>query len=222
MPRRRVHLVDGYIYHVFNRGVSSFPIFLQESDFRRFLELINFLRFNPRFRYSYFARLTLKQKELHLLDLHNNNSPIVDILSFCLMQNHFHLLIKQKKDKGLQVFMGNVQNSYVKYFNLKNKRIGPLFQSAFQAVRIETDEQFLHVSRYIHLNPVSSNLINVANLENYRWSSYIDYVTSYKHRFINKKELLQFFKYENDYRKFVLDHADYQKALQKIKSVTID
>lgn len=83
----------------------------------------------------------------------------LEIISYCLMPNHFHLLVKQVIDHGIVKCLNNFSNSYTRYFNIRHDRVGPLFQGRFKAVRIETDEQLLQVSRYIHLNPVASSLI---------------------------------------------------------------
>ena len=142
------------------------------------------------------------------------------------MPNHFHLLLKQLKNNGISTLVANFQNSYTRYFNLKNKRVGPLFQGAFKAVRVETDEQFLHVSRYIHLNPYSSLVVkSLEELQRYPWSSLPEYLNPKKHK--NKisfpKEILDFFDDNlHDYQKFIYNQAEYQKNLETIKHLIFD
>lgn len=93
------------------------------------------------------------------------------------MPNHFHLLLKQTKENGISKLVANFQNSYTRYFNLKNERVGPLFQGVFKALRVKTDEQLIHVSRYIHLNPYSSSVIkSFEELKRYPWSSVEEYL----------------------------------------------
>lgn len=90
------------------------------------------------------------------------------------MPNHFHLLLQQIRDGGITEFISKLTNSYTRYFNIRNKRIGPLFQGEFKAVHVETDEQLIHLSRYIHLNPIVSYITK--KLESYQWFSYLEYL----------------------------------------------
>jgi len=114
-----------------------------------------------------------------------------------------------------------LQNSYTKYFNFKRKRIGSLFQGIFKAIRVETDEQLIHLSRYIHLNPYSSYIVkSIKDLKTYPWSSLPDYLGKQKYPFLKKKFILDFFKSKRDYQEFVFNQADYQKELEKIKHLT--
>lgn len=146
----------------------------------------------------------------------------VSIISFCLMPNHFHILIKQLNENGITKFIANFTNGYTKYFNQKNSRTGPLFEGTFKATHIETDEQFVHLSRYIHLNPVASSIINLLDLNNYQWSSYPEYIGISNSNLSNKELVLDLFKSPNDYKNFVLDQVNYAKELEKIKHVVLD
>jgi putative transposase len=139
------------------------------------------------------------------------------------MPNHFHLLLRQEAEGGISSFMKHLTDSYTRYFNTKYNRVGPLYQGAFKAVRIETDEQLLHVSRYIHLNPLVSLLVNEKDFLDYPWSS-MQYYRG-KDETLNRvtmKPILEHFKSANDYIKFVLDQADYGKALEKIKHMIFE
>lgn len=157
MPYRKVIFSNDEIYHVLNRGVAEASIFVSPKEYLRFLHLIDFYRFaRPLLSFSHYNRLSQKGKEKFMENLKKKNSVLVEIFAYCLMSNHFHLLLKQIKNKGIPKMLANLQNGYARYFNLKHKRRGPLFQSMFKAIRVETDEQLLHVSRYIHLNPSSS------------------------------------------------------------------
>lgn len=136
------------------------------------------------------------------------------------MPNHFHLLLKQNIDNGITEFAGKFSNSYTKYYNTKYNRIGPLFQGEFKAIIIESDEQLVHVSRYIHLNPTSSNLVK--NLDQYEWSSYPEYLGQVKNGFCDKEVVLGHFKKIKDYQQFVLDQAGYAQELEFIKHQLLD
>ena len=135
------------------------------------------------------------------------------------MPNHFHLLIKQLKDRGITEFLSKLSNSYTKFYNTKYKRIGPLFQGQFKAVLIESDEQLIHVSRYIHLNPIASYLTK--DLNSYEWSSYREY-TSNIPGLCNKEEIMGFFNSPQKYEQFCLDQISYAQDLERIKHQLID
>lgn len=139
------------------------------------------------------------------------------------MPNHFHFLLKQVEEEGTSKFMSNFTNSYTRYFNVKNKRNGPLFQGKFKAIRIETDEQLLHLSRYIHLNPYSSYVVKtLKDLEKYPSSSFPEYLGKSQTSLCSKEIILGQFKNLNLYKKFVFDQADYQRRLEKIKHLILE
>ena len=146
----------------------------------------------------------------------------IDIVAYCLMPNHFHLLVKQNVNLGITKFLGDFQNSYVKFFNLRNDRVGPLFQGRFKAVNIISDEQLLHVSRYIHLNPSSSNIVRIDRLTNYKWSSLPEYLNKLNFNFCQKETILNNFKNIDKYKEFVFDNAEYQQGLKKIEYLKLE
>ncbi|TSC64078.1 MAG: hypothetical protein G01um101493_239 [Microgenomates group bacterium Gr01-1014_93] len=214
MPYRKTPIVKDEVYHVFNRSIAKQPIFLNVREYQRALEVFKFYQYSrPPLRYSFFNRLPKAQREQFLKQLESTNK-IVEIICFCIMPNHFHFLIRGLTETGSQ-------NSYAKYFNIKNDRTGSLFQPMFKAVRIESDEQLVHVSRYIHLNPITSYLIETKDLNEYPWSSYSEYINNIE-SFIKKNLILNFFKSAKDYEKFVLDQVEYQRELDKIKHLVLE
>lgn len=213
MPCRPEPFVSDNCYHLFNRGVEKRIIFSSERDYQRFLQTLYYYQFaGPKPKFSTKDRFKVNDFSL--------NPKIVEIICYCLMPNHFHLLIKQLKDNGITEFSGKVINSYTKYYNTKHKRIGHLFQGTFKAVPIETDMQFMHVSRYIHLNPYTSEITD--NLENYTYSSYPHYIGLVKDRLCNSEIVLGFFKNTNDYKEFVSGHGDYGRELEHFKHSLLD
>lgn len=117
-------------------------------------------------------------------------------------------------DGGISKFMSNFANSYTRYFNTKSKRKGPVFEGKFKAKRIETDEQLLHLSRYIHLNPHSSFVVkNLKELESDPYSSFPEYIQETDTSFCNKEIILGHFWDTVSYKEFVFDQADYQREL---------
>lgn len=222
MPYRKSPIVTSEVYHVFNRAVAGIPIFTNTNNFLRFLDLINYYRFKDTpVSFSQFRLIEKEQREKIFNNLIRENNQQIEILAFCLMDNHFHFLVKQKIDLGIVKFVSNLQNGYAKYFNIKTDRNGPLFQPMFKAVRVVTEEQLLHVSRYIHLNPSTGYLVEIKDLENYRWSSLLSYISESKYPFINN-EMIQGLISKKKYRKFVFDQADYQRELAKIKHLALE
>lgn len=135
------------------------------------------------------------------------------------MPNHFHLLLRQIQDKGITIFLSKVTNSYTKYFNTRHKRVGPLFQGTFKAVRIEDDEQLVHVSRYIHLNPLIDYIVR--DLKKFSFSSYLEYL-GLKDGFCQKDLILSQFKNPLDYEKFVLDREDYGRKIKQMERLLLE
>ncbi len=144
----------------------------------------------------------------------------VEILAYCLMPNHFHLLAKQLVDGGLTSYIRHLANSYSHYVSVKYKRSGPLFTGRFKSVHIETDDQLLHVARYIHLNPVVSGI--ASDLSKYNWSSYLSYVGDSTNGLASPEKLLAYFKSKEDYKQFVHDQESYGRKLEKIKHLMHD
>ncbi len=213
MPYRTTPFIKNNFYHIYNRGVEKRKIFIDEGDHLRFIQTLQYYQFSgPKPRFSTHHRFKIKD--------FSNNPKIVEIICYCLMPNHFHLLLKQVKEKGIQEFSSKVLNSYTKYFNTKNRRIGPLLQGQFKAVPVENDEQLLHLSRYIHLNPFVSELSKYR--ENFPFSSFAEFISSSNNSICVKEYILDFYKNPQDYRSFVKNHASYAKDLEKIKHLLID
>src|SRR3989344_3358385 len=110
-------------------------------------------------RFSHYLRLDNESKQKALNSLYVENKTSVDLYAFCVMSNHYHLLVKQNVDNGISNFISRLQNSYAKYLNTKLGRSGSLYLSPFSGSIIETTEQFIHVARYIHLNPLTSYVV---------------------------------------------------------------
>ncbi len=224
MPGRKTLLVNEQIYHIFNRGVAAQPVFLDKRDYKRALELVFFYRHTKiPLRYSYFVRLPKERRSEILDQMGRSKDYLVDIIAYCLMPDHFHFLLKQLRENGISIFMSNVWNSYTRYFNVRRKRVGPVFQGVFKAVRVQDDSQFLHVQRYIHLNPYSSFLVKSwEELAKYPYSSLPEYLGVEEKNICNKELTKSFFKSVGEYKKFVFDQADYQRDLEMVKHLTFE
>jgi putative transposase len=218
---RLLVFANDHIYHIYNRGVERRTIFTTRRDYQRMVQTLWFYRYKDlSMRFSHYLNLSVDARNQFDLKL-QQNEPLVSILAHCLMPNHFHLIVKQRVDNGIPRFVSNVANSYTKYFNTKNKRIGPLFQGIFKAVLIETEEQFMHVTRYVHINPVTSFLIEWEQLEAYEWSSFPDYITPKKQSICDIDEVNRLVSLK-DYRTFVYDQVNYARELGKIKHLCYD
>lgn len=224
MPIRITPLINEQYYHIFNRGINKQPIFLDRRDYRRALEIFEFYHFaKTPVRYSKFLQNSPVERGKILEELRKNSSRRVEPISFCLMPNHFHFLIKQNVENGISRFMADFQNSYTRYFNVKHEKIGPLLQGQFKAVRVEDENQLLHLSRYIHLNPHTSYLMRtVEELVNYQWSSFPGFLNLSQNNICSTTEILTYFKKSDDYRNFVFDQADYQRTLKMIEHLTFE
>lgn len=221
MPIRSPILAIDEVYHVFNRTVGNEEVFSSRRNLGRAIDVTDYYRFLQRIRYSKFRTLPKEQKESYLSSI-KNQKPLVDIFCFSFMANHYHLLLKQLKEDGILKFISNFQNSFAKYFNLKNNRHGTLFQNSFKAKRVEAEEEFLHISRYIHLNPVTSLLIEFKDLAFYPWTSFPWYIEEEKNRFVNTTPILENFKIKKQYQNFHSDQVDYQRKLHLIKNLILE
>ncbi len=226
MPARFTPLVQGEIYHVYNRGIDRRPTFTDKREKQRALEVMSFYRFaNLPIKLSRFLVLAPeKQFEINQI-LRDSSDNLVEIFAFCIMPNHFHFLLKQTSPNGISKFMANFQNSYTRYFNTKHERVGALFLTQFKAVRIEDEEQLLHTCRYIHLNPSTSYIVkDYISLRNYQWSSLGEYLgdISGSNIFCSKEIILSHFNTVKAFEKFHKDQLDYQRSLDKIKHLILE
>lgn len=217
---RKNSLASGEYYHIFNRSIAGFKIYNNAKDFIRFLELIKYYQHaNFPVSYSQLDKLTIQTRSLVYNNHINNNPKLIDIVCYCLMPTHFHLLLKQNCDDGIMRFLSLIENSYSRFFNITHKRKGPLWEGRFKAVHIESNEQLLHLSRYIHLNPTSAGLVRQP--EDWEFSSYLEY--------IGKKDQDKICQHEDiinldpiEYKKFTNDRKGYQRELSMIKLQLID
>lgn len=183
MPSRNVikqYLENGF-YHIYNRGVEKRIIFNDELDYKMFLSYLK----------SYLSPRQPKQvrpvRESKIFEQ-------IQLICYCLMPNHLHLLIKQTTQFAIIDFMRRITNAYTKYFNERYKRIGPLFQGRYKAVLVTEEPYLLHLTRYIHLNPSELNPEYRSDLLAYTYSSYGDYLGERKTSWVHPEEILSFFK----------------------------
>lgn len=212
---RNIEFVNGEFYHIYNRGVLKNNIFADSGDYTRFIHYLYVFNNNSKVRHI--ARMLKENGQ-------DGQGPaltiigelLVDIVCWCLMPNHFHLVLKQRIDSGIRKFMHKVETGHAMSFNKKYNRSGVLYEGRFKAILIEKDEYLTHLFRYIHLNPVDLiepgwkehgikdwDKVN-GFLESYRWSSHLD--CSEKHNFqsiLNREAFGWYFKNPKEYKKFL-------------------
>ncbi len=214
---RNPALVNGNIYHIFTKSIAGYRIFRSDEDYARMREAIKFYRYaNPPIKLSIYLRMIEKDVTFH--KYFQDKDHLVEIIAYCLMPTHIHLILKQLKDKGISTYMKNILDSYTRYFNTKNKRKGPLWQGRFGSVIIENDEYLLHLTRYIHLNPVSDNITETP--ENWPYSSYHEYINRAGDKICNISPYIKMD--PQNYKKFVSTRKDYQRHLSEIKHLILE
>jgi putative transposase len=178
------------------------------------IDLFNYYQIEKTISFSRYSELIKTRTENGQL---LNGTKLVGIIAYCLMPTHFHIILNELNENGLSLFIKNILNSYTRYFNIKHNRKGPLWESRSKKVSIESDEQLLHLTRYIHLNPVTSYLVKMP--EDWPYSSYKEYIFK---ALINK----QICTYKNYldikphiYAKFVEDGILYQREMAKVKQL---
>jgi putative transposase len=202
----KTYVENGY-YHIYNRGVEKRPIFLDKKDYAVFLSYLkeyllpkdekglNQKRSDPT------ISSREKDKILKLLRMNNFNQEI-SLLAYCLMPNHFHFFIKQNSTGMIDKFMNSLGTRYTMYFNRKYKRVGPLYQDVYKAVLITSEEQYLHLSRYIHKQALV--------LQN-QPCSYGEYIGTRNTIWVSSEEILTYFSKTNSmlsYKDFVEGDID--------------
>lgn len=214
---RKDPLETGEIYHVFSKSIAGFVIFNNNREFERMMGTI--LYYQNRDLPISFSKFTRFNDLAKIIEQFNKSEKSVQIIAYCIMPTHFHFVLKQLEDDGISVFMRKVLDSYTRYFNIKHNRKGPLWEGKFKSVLAEKDEQLLHLTRYVHLNPTTSNLCDKP--EQWQFSSYNEYLAT--------NNEISFCKYDGileidpkSYEKFVEDRINYQKELKRIKDLIME
>lgn len=198
MPSRNVLKTDApdSYYHVYARGASQQNIYHDDADFRFFLEL---------FRRYLSAEEVRNSAGVPYEKLYQS----VELLCYCLMGNHFHMLLYQRQEGGMQRLMRGVMTSYSRYFNTKYSRSGQLFESRYRASLISDQAYLGRISRYIHLDPKDWQMYPYSSIHNYINGSQADW--------LRPEWVLQMFSSPNDYRQFVGDYEASQLELDNLK-----
>ena len=172
---RLIRIAPGEYYHIFNRAVNKQTIFHDTRDYFRFLFLI--LYFQSPVVFRQLGRMVKDFVLSSALDIKEEviKERTVELIAFCIMPNHFHLIVKELEEGGIATYMQRVLTAYSKYYNTKYEKSGHVFQGPYRAIHISDDPQLKYLSAYIHRNP--RELVGWLNKEDkYQWSSYQDYI----------------------------------------------
>jgi len=213
---RKISFSEGEYYHIYNRGVNKNDIFGDIHDREHFVRLLFVSNSNRAVRFSEIKSLPFSSI--------NRNEPLVSIGAYCLMPNHFHVLIKEINEGGISRFMAKLTTGYSMYFNKLHGRVGPLFQSRFKASHVNNDNYLKYLFAYIHLNPVKliepewkeKGIIDKNFAENYlkkyRYSSYEDYtgIEREENMILTKEVFPDYFDSTHDFKDFITDWLTYK------------
>lgn len=217
------------IYHVLSRGVDKRKIFLDDRDYLRFIH--DLFEFNDQRsvvnNFYYFQKLRPDFRNSNVIARRyigigqGDRKPrklLVDILSFCLMPNHYHLLLMPKIEGAISKFMKKLNMGYARYFNERYERKGTLFEGRYKSIIVKNEAHFIHLPYYIHINPLDEIFPNwrkkeindylkaIKFLESYRWSSHLDYLGIKNFPSVTQREFLkEFWGGEKEYKKAIYD-----------------
>jgi len=200
---------QGEIFHICNKSIANYHIFRNEKSISRFLLTINYYNdVKPKECLSKAIRKPLTLPNI----MSPETNQLFTLLAYCIMPDHYHLLVKIMRDHSFPRYMNTIEGSYSHYYNKLNNRKGPLWQSRFRSSEIKNNNTLLHVHRYIHLNPTTAGY--VPKPEDWKWSSY-DYYISEPNAFKTHKEIS--ISSQKTYKRFVEDQIDYQKTIKGIR-----
>ncbi|GBE16459.1 transposase IS200 like protein [bacterium BMS3Abin15] len=219
---RKTEFANEEYYHVCNRGVDKRKVFLNNSDYHRFFISVcllndkqeglserwrNLLKCNPKSDFSGFRRLSLRK-------------PLVEVVAYCFNPNHYHLILKQLAEKGVEKFMHKLGTSYTMFFNKKYDRSGSLFQGRFKSIHIDSNEYLLYLSAYVNRN----YFIHGYGNSRWKYSSLIEYSDSIKKKdkICNPKPVLSQFRNLKDYKEFLNSNSLYMKNKKETEKYLLE
>lgn len=223
------------IYHIYNRGVEKRKIFLDDNDYFRFIHnLFEFNDVQPAANLYYKSYEIRSHKITHKIKKRTPRKLLVKVLAFCLMPNHFHLLLEPIRENGISFFLRKLCIGYAMYFNQKYNRTGGLFQGRFKGILVNKESHFIHLPFYIHLNPldliapewrkrtIKNYPETIKFLESYRWSSYLDYIGIKNFPSVTQREFItEFFNGPQEYKKETINWLK-ELDINTLQEVKID
>jgi len=220
---RKTKFANEEYYHIFNRGVDKREVFLDASYYQRFLlsmDLLNNTQDGLMIEWRDFKKSNTKAKLSDFLEPRSRKRELlVEFVTYCLNPNHYHFILKQATDKGIERFMHKLGLSYTLYFNKRNKRTGALFQGNFKAAHIDSNEYLLYLSAYVNKN----NFIHGYNKDDsWPYSSLPAYLGKKDDKLINKDIILGQFDNIRQYKEFLDEHAIKMKSDKDLKKYLIE
>ena len=210
---RKTIFANDECYHIYNRGVDKRKIFLTPNNYRRFLLGID--EFND-------ENLTVSLRDKQNANSRSHASgkdPLVEVIAYCLNSNHYHFILKQLKERGIERFMHRLGTSYSKYFNIKNERSGTLFQGPFKAIHIDSNEYLLYLSVYVNAN----NFIHgYSKDKGWKFSSLLDYIGERDERICKKEFVLSQFRNVKEYEEFLDKNALHLKEKKELEKYLLE
>lgn len=209
--------VDNTYYHCYNRGVEKRIIFQDDQDYKVFISFLKFYLTDPALRGP--SPKSFASQQL------SNHFHKIDLIAYCLMPNHFHLLIKQSDQNSMTKFIRALCTRYAIYFNKRYKRVGSLYQGRYKAVLVNNEMQFLYLTKYIHRNPLKILVHNPQELVSYPYSSYRNYLNIIHQDWINPENIT--YRYSpknprNTYKAFVEESKELATEITTIGNITLD
>jgi len=230
--RKTVFANEEY-YHIYNRGVDKREVFLDEEDFLRFLK--NLREFNSKLiREAREVRSKFSELSSGAPELSSENlEPLVEIVAYCLNPNHYHLILKQNFEKGIEKFMHKLSTGYTNYFNKKYNRSGSLFQGRFKAIHIDSNEYLLHLSVYVNKNHFIHNYnsngrsASTSLQAEWRYCSALDYLGKRNGKLCKKEIILDQFASKSElssekYAQFLNANADYFRDKKELERYLLE
>lgn len=210
--KKQIKYASGEYYHLYNRGTEGRDIFLDKSDYQRFLTILYF--FNQKNNVC----LELENLTSEKIGMQKRTEKLVDIAAYCLMPNHYHLLLQEKENGGISKFMQKI-GGYTMYFNERYGRTGALFQGRYKAKHIDSDAYLRYLISYIHLNPIKIieptwKKTGIQNkemaekyLERFSYSSYLDYrnIRRKESAILSLETIPEYFLRGTDFKNFVTE-----------------
>jgi putative transposase len=201
---RKHPLVENEYYHIYNRGVDKRNIFTNDHDYKRFFKIMQEFNCEDPIGSLYEKYLREKNAKMEI-----ESPPIVEIVAYCLNPNHFHFILKQIGEKGIEKFMQKIGIGYSMYFNKKYSRSGSLFQGKFKSSHIESTGQLLRLSVYVNCN---SEIHKIHSAKNYPWCSFSEYISKDTGGICKKEIITNQFRSEEDYNTYTSENIiDFQR-----------
>jgi len=213
---RRDPLINDHFYHIYNRGVDKRDIFSDGADYKRFilsLWLMNYKQDGLMIKWRNYKKSHKDTTVEHFLDSTlDDRKKLVDIVAYCCNSNHFHFILKQMEDKGIEKFMQRLSTGYTMFFNKRYRRNGSLLQGKFRSSLLKSEGSLLRMAVYVSCN---SEVHKICKAKNYSWCSFLHHLGERKDDFVSDKEFRGQFRNTKDLKEYAKENVeDFQRRKQ--------